>query len=68
MAQGIGMEALEWIVEAKMRCGILEKIHSWHWSVEEEVDSDLFPTLEGALDTPTLLEKYISKYYLATIV
>ena len=33
-AQGIGMEALEWIAEAKKRCGILGRTHSWHWSVE----------------------------------
>ena len=43
------MEALEWIVEAKKRCGILGRAHSWHWSVDEEVDLDLFPTLEGQL-------------------
>ena len=49
MAQGIGMEALEWIAEAKKRCGILGRVHGWHWSVGEEVDSDLFPTLEGQL-------------------
>jgi hypothetical protein len=48
-AQGIGMEALEWIVEAKKRCGILGRVHGWHWSVGKEVDSDLFPTLEGQL-------------------
>ena len=43
------MEALEWIAEAKKRCGILGRAHSWHWSVDEEVDSDLFPALEGQL-------------------
>ena len=43
------MEALEWIAEAKKRCGILGRAHGWHWSVDEEVDSDLFPTLEGQL-------------------
>ena len=43
------MEALEWIVEAKKRCGILGRAHGWHWSVDEEVDSDLFPALEGQL-------------------
>ena len=47
--QGIGMEALEWIAEAKKRCGILGRAHSWHWSVDEGVDSDLFPALEGQL-------------------
>ena len=45
--QGIGMEALEWIVEAKKRCEILGRTHSWHWPVDEEVDSDQFPALEG---------------------
>ena len=49
MAQGIGMGALEWIVEAKKRCGILGRAHGWHWSVGEEVDLDLFPALEGQL-------------------
>ena len=48
-AQGIGMEALEWIAEAKKRCGILGMAHGWHWSVDEGVDSDLFPALEGQL-------------------
>ena len=43
------MEALEWIVEAKKRCKILGRAHGWHWSVDEEVDSDLFPALEGQL-------------------
>ena len=49
MAQGIGMEALEWIAEAKKQCGILGRAHGWHWSVGKEVDSDLFPALEGQL-------------------
>ena len=43
------MEALEWIAEAKKRCGILGRAHGWHWSVDKEVDLDLFPTLEGKL-------------------
>ena len=47
--QGIGMEALEWIVEAKKQCGILGRVHGWHWPVDEEVDSDQFPALEGQL-------------------
>ena len=46
------MEALEWIAEAKKRCGILGRVHGWHWSVDEEVDSDLFPALEGQLSLP----------------
>ena len=52
MAQGIGMETLEWIAEAKKRCGILGRAHGWHWSVDDEVDSDLFPALEGQLSLP----------------
>ena len=48
-AQGIGMEALEWIVEAKKQCGILGRVHGWHWSVDKEVDWDLFSALEGQL-------------------
>ena len=47
--QNIGMETLEWIVEAKKRCGILGRTHGWHWSVDEEVYSNLFPALEGQL-------------------
>ena len=43
------MEALEWIAEAKKRCGILGRAHGWHWSVDEEVDSDLSPAFEGQL-------------------
>ena len=46
------MEALEWIAEAKKQCGILGRAHGWHWSVDEEVDSDLFPALEGQLSLP----------------
>ena len=56
-AQGIGMETLEWIVEAKKRCEILGRTHSWHWPVDEEVDSDQFPALEGQSllsDTPLI--------------
>ena len=49
MAQTIGMETLEWIVEAKRQCGMIGKIHSWHWTINEGVGSDLFPTLEGQL-------------------
>ena len=49
MVQGIGMEALEWIAEAKKQCGILGRAHGWHWSVGEEVNSDLIPALEGQL-------------------
>ena len=48
-AQGIGMESLEWIAEAKKRCGTLGGTHGWHWPVDEEVESDQFPALEGQL-------------------
>ena len=47
--QGIGMEALEWIAEAKKKCGILGRAHGWNWAVDEVVDLDLFPALEGQL-------------------
>jgi hypothetical protein len=51
-AQDIGIEALEWIAEAKKRCGVLGRAHGWHWSVDEEVNSNLFPALEGQLSLP----------------
>ena len=38
MAQSIGMKTLEWIVEAKERCGILGSTHGWHWPVDEGVN------------------------------
>ena len=41
------MEALEWIAEAKKQYGISGEMHSWCWPVDEEVDLDQFPTLEG---------------------
>ena len=41
------MKTLEWIVEAKKRCGITGRTHGWHWPVDKGVDSDQFPTLEG---------------------
>ena len=47
MVQNIGMETLEWIVEAKKRCGIFGSMHGWYWPVDEGVDSDQFPALEG---------------------
>ena len=46
-AQNIGMETLEWIAEAKKQCGIIGRMHGWHWPVDEGVNSDQFPTLEG---------------------
>jgi hypothetical protein len=51
-AQDIGIEALEWIAEAKKRCGVLGRAHGWHWSVDEEVNSSIFPVLEGQLSLP----------------
>jgi hypothetical protein len=51
-AQDIGIEALEWIAEAKKRCGVLGRAHGWHWSVDEEVNSSIFPALEGRLSLP----------------
>jgi hypothetical protein len=51
-AQDIGIEALEWIAEAKKRCGVLGRAHGWHWSVDEEVNSNIFPALEGRLSLP----------------
>ena len=47
MVQTIGMESLEWIAEAKRWCGMIGRAHSWHWVVNEGVDSDQFPALEG---------------------
>ena len=41
------METLEWIAEAKKRCGILGRTHGWHCPVDKGVNSDQFPTLEG---------------------
>ena len=46
-AQTIGMETLEWIVEAKKQCGMIGRVHSWYWAVDKGVNSDQFPTLEG---------------------
>ena len=51
------METLEWIAEAKKWCGITGRVHSWHWAVNEGVDSDQFPALEGqSLLSDTTLE------------
>ena len=56
MAQAIGVETVEWIAEAKKRCGSLRWSHGWNWSGEERLDSDRFPLLEGQLliSEPTL--------------
>ena len=45
MAQN--METLEWTVEAKKQCGMIGRMHGWHWPVDKGVNSDQFPTLEG---------------------
>ena len=37
-AQNIGMKTLEWIAEAKKRCGIIGRTQSWHWPVNEGFD------------------------------
>ena len=34
-------------MEAKKQCGMIGRTHSWHWPVNEGVDLDQFPTLEG---------------------
>lgn len=49
MAQAIGVETVEWIAEAKKRCGLLGRSHGWNWNGEERLDSDRFPLLEGQL-------------------
>jgi len=43
MAQAIGVEMVEWIAEAKKRCGLLGRSHSWNWNGEERLDTDCFP-------------------------
>ena len=35
MAQSVGLEALEWIGEAKRRCKSVEGHHDWHWDDPE---------------------------------
>ena len=47
--QTIGMETLEWIAEAKKQCGMIGRAYGWYWVVDERVDSDQFPALEGQL-------------------
>ena len=34
-------------MEAKKRCRISGSMHGWHWPVDEGVDLDQFPALEG---------------------
>ena len=56
-AQTIGMETLEWIVEAKRQCRMIGRRHGWHWAINKGVDSNLFPALEGqSLLSETTLE------------
>ena len=47
IVQTIGMETLEWIAEAKRQCAIIGRAHGWHWIVDERVNSDQYPALEG---------------------
>ena len=35
MAQSVGLEALEWIGEAKRRCESIGGCHGWHWDDPE---------------------------------
>ena len=35
MAQSVGLEALEWIGEAKRRCEAMRGSHGWHWDAPE---------------------------------
>ena len=35
MAQSVGLEALEWIGEAKRRCESVGERHGWHWDDPE---------------------------------
>src|ERR1700683_4561018 len=35
MAQTVGLEALEWIAEAKRHCELIVGCHSWHWGNPE---------------------------------
>ena len=55
--QTIRMETLEWIVEAKRQCAMIGRVHGWHWVVDERVNLDQFPALEGyLLLSDTMLE------------
>ena len=49
MTQTIRIETLQWIAEAKRQCAIIGRVHGWHWVVDERVNSDQFPALEGQL-------------------
>jgi hypothetical protein len=46
VAQAIGIEMVEWIVEAKKHCRLLRGSRSWKWNGEDSVDSNRFPLLE----------------------
>jgi len=46
LAQKIGKDALEWVIEAKRRCEVLGENHGWNWSMEKFEPTDL-PLLEG---------------------
>ena len=47
MTQTIRIEILESIVEAKWWCGILGRVHSWHWAIHKRINLDWFPALSG---------------------
>jgi hypothetical protein len=49
MVQTIRIETMEWIAEAKRQCAMMGRVHRWHWVVDERVNSDQFPALEGQL-------------------
>ena len=42
VAQMVGIDTLEWIVEAKTHCTVFGRSHGWHWLVDKEVDLDHF--------------------------
>ena len=48
-AQTIRMETLEWIAEVKRWCAMIGRAYGWYWVVNERVDPDQFPALEGQL-------------------
>ena len=50
MAQTIGLEALEWIAEAKRHCESIMGFHGWHWDDPEASAVPVhtcLPLLEG---------------------
>ena len=48
--QTVGLEAIEWIEEARRHCAMLGDAHGWHWAIPKVVDYPLvsnLPLLEG---------------------